>query len=228
MATFLSLCNDVERESGTVAGGAFMTDVEAPPTARQQKVVKWTAAAWDMIQTMRPDWRWMIDEFSHVLTIGQARYTATDLGIARFADWVVDQCSDDYFPFSLYDTAIGVADECAIRHVSYEFWRQAYGRGAQQQNRPVHYAIGRQNELCLGQVPDKAYRLNGEYRASPQPLVENDDVPEMPPQFHQAIVWKAVMLLGQHDEGPVQIATAQTNFLELYRSLVNAQTGTLT
>jgi hypothetical protein len=41
--------------------------------------------------------------------------------------------------------------------------------------------------------------VRGEYQRSPQLLVANDDVPEMPTKFHDLIVWEAARLLNLAD-----------------------------
>lgn len=226
VATFLELCRDVAIESGTVATGTGQTFASVSnASGRLLKIVRWTASAWEMIQSSRGDWRFMFGEYQHALTPGVARYLAASLGITDFGSWVEDR--DDYLPHTVYDPAIGSADEHPIRHVSYEFWRTAYGRGAQTNNRPVHYAVGRDDALCLGQIPDKAYIIRGEYKKAPQVLTSDDDVPAIAAKFHQIIVWRAIMLMAEHDEGALQIATARQKYSELLHNLVNDQVGRL-
>lgn len=223
MSTFLELCNDVERESGTVSSNARMTDV-ASATGYQADIVAWVQEAWKLIQVARTDWRWMIGEFEDTLITGVLRYSPADLGIERFSRWAQDVHADDYFPYSIYNPALGRADENALSGISFSYWRQWYDRGVEQRNRPCHYAISRANEFCVGQVPDRAYTLRGEYRMSPQILVENDDVPELPEEFHHAIYLRALILLGEQDEAPFTIATAQNKYDNVMQQLVNDQT----
>lgn len=219
MTTFLELCNAVERESGTVSKGMRMTDVTAPPTDRQDKIVNWVRDAWKLIQASRADWTFLVGEFSEALTIGQRKYDpVADWAIPRFSDWVVD--NPEYEPVTIYDPALGAATESELSHASYEYWRQVYDRGSPQVQRPTVYAVGRNRELCFGDTPDKAYVVRGEYRKEAQVLAINADVPDMPTDYHDVIKWRALMLLGDHDEAPITIASAQSKMAGFYSGLV--------
>lgn len=211
MATFLQLAQDLARESGTLAGGVTLPTVTGV-SGRADKMVSWVRKAWVNIQNERDDWPWMRREFSSALTVGQKRYTAAQLGIAtRFGLWVKDE--PGFRTFTLYDPDIGVADEGEIRTIDYRDWRVRYDRGAQEQNRPTDWAVSPLQEFCVGAVPDKAYPINGEYRMSPQILAESNDIPEMPEQYHGAIVWEALKLLGLSDESPATSSGAISEYI---------------
>lgn len=168
----------------------------------------------------------MIDEFDDRTATGIDRYSALeDFGLDRFDSWVIDQ--PGYAPVSLYDPATGVSDEIELQRIDFMQWRAQFGRGAQVRARPTAYAIDRGSKLCLGQIPDKSYVIRGEYRKSAQTLVANSDVPEMPTQFHSVIVWKALELLAEFDEGIFQTASSKAKYVTAFRNLVNSQTGDL-
>ena len=226
MTTFLSLCNSVERESGTVSRARRMSDVSAPPTDRQEKIVKWVADAWLRLQRKRQDWVFMAGDVSASLASGKARYSASELGVQRFGSWVTDRTC--YRPWTLIDPALGPGSESEIREISYDTYRQRYERGVPQLQRPVEYAVSRDFALCFGSVPDKNYLLRGEYRKLPQALTANDDVPDLPEQYHDAIMWRAVMTLAEHDQDPVQIATARANYAEPYGEMCARLTAPVT
>lgn len=225
MADFLTLCNDVASQSGTVAGSATIIDV-TQVSGRLAKVVRWTQKAWTWIQNARDDWDWMTSEFTKTLIIGQGRYSPTDFALPRVAKWAGD--TDDYQPMTIYDPAKGVADETALRQISYDVWRTAYGRGVQVNQRPSDYAIGRDGALYLGPLPDKAYTLKGEYRRTPQTLSVNGDVPELPVKHHDIIVERALRFMAEDDEGVFAANAAGVNYSKMFRDLVNEQTGRLT
>lgn len=211
MATFLKLTQDLARESGTLAGGVTLVTV-AGVTGRADKLASWIRKAWVNMQNERADWPWMRAEFTSALTIGQKRYTAAQLGITeRFGLWVGD--APDFRTFTLYDPALGVADEGEIRQIDYRDWRVRYDRGAQEQNRPTDWAVSNAQELCVGATPDKAYVMRGEYRKAPQVLTESNDEPELPEQYHGAIVWEALKLLGLSDESPATSTGAISEYI---------------
>ena len=221
---FLELCRRVEIESGTVDGAALMTTV-AGPTSRRRKMIGWTQAAWEMIQGARSDWRFMRREYDAILGAGIASYTGADLSVSRFGSWYRDQprANPPYRPHSIYDRDIGVSDTSPIQEISWTQWRDIFGRGAQTAGRPLYYAISPDEKLCLGPVPDKGYAIQGEYYRLYQSLTADTDIPEMPALHHLTIVWRALMLLGNHDEAPVTINTATANYVACLEKLERDQ-----
>jgi hypothetical protein len=197
---FLQLAQRVAQESGTVDGSAQLSSVVGQ-IGRLKSIVDWTADAWVQIQSERNAWRWMRREFSgKQTTAGTARYTAASWAITDWGNWITDRDCTLYRPFSIYKQSAGLADEGEILEIAWEEWRSKYRRGVQNQNRPTEYAISPQGEVCFGPIPDATYVVRGEYRKAPQVLSANDDVPDLPAQFHMVIVWRAILLLVQHDE----------------------------
>ena len=220
MSTFLQLVNDVERESGTVNITSRSTDVTAPGSGRQEKIISHVKRAWELIQNSRTDWPWMQVETTKVLTIGQARYDAiTDFALTNFARW--DRPTPYLSPISIYDTPLGLRDEGDLDFRPYSEWKTAHGRGFEENGRPYEYSMDAQRRLCVGPPPDKAYTIRGTYYRKPQILAVNGDEPICPPEHHQVIVWQALMLLHGHDEGQFSLQFAQSNFAAAFRALVN-------
>lgn len=211
MSTFLELVQDLARESGTLAGGVNLQTVTGV-TGRADKMVSWVRKAWLHIQNERADWPWMRREFDSALVIDQKRYTAAELGISeRFGQWIPDR--PDFHTFSLYDAAIGQSDESALRWMPYDIWRTRYDRGSHDANRPSYWTVSPLKEFCVGPKPDQAYVLRGEYRLAPQILTANVDEPEMPEEYHGAIVWEAMKLLGIADESANTASSAISEYV---------------
>jgi len=111
---------------------------------------------------------------------------------------------------SIYLTALGVSDERPLVEIDWPTWRKRYGFGLQVNRRPIEYAISPQGEFCLGPVPDAPYTVRGEHQMSAQTLAANADLPELPDAtLHTVIVWKALLLLAQFDEGQWPTGVAQ-------------------
>ncbi len=225
MATFIQLVNALERESGTIQKGSRLASVANAPN-RQEKMVEWIVEAWRMIQTSRSDWPWMRREFEAPLIIGQARYTGTAMGLGDFARWA--RTADGYTPFTIYDPAIGRADETELRQTGWQHWKVTWDRGVHDGNRPIDVSVDMDSRLAFGPTPDKAYMVRGGYHRSAQILASDGDVPICPADFHDIIVWRAMMLLGEHDEAPVVISTATAKFQRLYRDLIDASIESVT
>lgn len=218
--TFLQLCSLLATRSGAV--GTAPSAVTGQ-TGRQAKVVDWIMNAWTLIQGASTDWDWMQGEVAATaLTINDMSYSGSDLGIAsRFAAFKGDRLVDGYVyrPWTIYDNSIGQSDETALREIPYVQWRLAYDRGTHTAIRPSVYALAPDGTIRFGPKPDIAYRVRGEYRKTPQILAANSDTPELPDRFHDMIVWRAIMLIGGHDETDAQYQQAAIKYGEMMLAL---------
>jgi len=212
MSTFLQLCQDVCRESGTFTG--TQPSSVTSQAGRLLKVVNWTANAWVKIQNLHAAWNWMRREFTttDTVTIAEtARYTPSAWSITDLAEWIKDKGV-----MTIYLSSLGVSDEGELEYIPWADFRYLYTIGTQTSSRPVHWSVSPDdNEFCLGPTPDAVYVVNGEYRQTAQVLAVNGDTPNLPARFHQIIVWKGVLLLGEHDEADrLALATSERNYSE--------------
>lgn len=210
MSTFLQLCQKVAQESGTVTGTVPTTVVGQ--TGRLAKVVKWTNDAWRDIQNAHANWRWMQGRFYGSTVASTQSYAGTAFNdadtlaaITRFAEFTVtgDGTEDGV---SLYDPAVGVADESVLRFLDWPAFYRLRMRGAVSDDtgRPGWFTVSPAEKLFLSVIPDQVYTVRGLYRKSPQDLAVDADTPEMPARFHDLIVSVALEYLGAHDEAQVQ------------------------
>jgi hypothetical protein len=218
--TFLELCQEAASDSGTIAGlPSFTTTVGA--TGRVAQLVGWVRNAWVDIQNERNDWLWMRKQFSATLTIGQRDYTPAALGITDFGKFLPDTAYQR--SFSVYDPAVGQADESHIQQSTWPNFRSLYDFGSHDAQPPSMWAFYA-GKLWVGPKPDKAYTLRGEYRRSPQRLALDADTPEMPEAYHRLIVAEAIRLMARSDEA-WQAGVAQTEqYMRLRNPLVREQT----
>lgn len=217
---FLDLCKATARESGTVAGLPSFSTI-AGATGRLDKLVNWVRDAWVNIQNERTDWLFRIATFEQPLTIGTKTYTAGTLGISS-TGFIPDTPMGN--SMSLYDPAIGQADEGVIAQVSWHEWRDAYDRGVHDANRPTVWAQAPDGSLCIGPKPDKAYTLRGTYKLAPQRLTLDADIPIIPEDFHGVIVGEALRLMADSDEAYEQLRVKAAIYEKLRNPLVLDQT----
>lgn len=218
---FLALCKQAARDSGTIAGlPQFLTVEDA--TERVAQLVGWVRDAYIDIQNERPDWLWLRARFQAPLTIDQAEYTPAELNIVRFGAFTGDR--PGHRVLSLYDPAEGKKDEGEIVQVPYDYWQRTYDRGEHDANRPTEWALTPQQTIVFGNTPDKAYVVRGEYRKSPQILELDEDVPEMPEQFHRLIIAEAIRLMAESDEAFQVLQSKALQYSRLRNPLVLAQT----
>ncbi|MEO0504440.1 MAG: hypothetical protein AAFZ14_14020 [Pseudomonadota bacterium] len=226
MATFLQLCQDVSRESGTIPGVAPSTTVGN--TDRLAKIVSWTSQAYTRIQTARNDWRWLNREGELTLLANTRRTTKASLAedgvpASRFATWLYDPEQGEG-SWSAYETSQGVANERPLRFEHWHFFYRYRLRGPEDTNPPVRFSIDNQDRVVVDPVPTTEWTMRCRFKAGPQTLAADDDVPEMPEQFHQMIVWRALMFLANFDEATTQLPEWKGNYEALYGKIVQQQT----
>lgn len=213
MATFLELCRRLASESGTVSGSGQPASVTGN-TGRLEKIVNWVVEAWRLIQTQQSSWDFRRIDFQSNLLVGTSAYTAASFSISNFSNWVQDTES-----FTLYDPSLGVGDESVVRYLDWKRFKLLYLRGVQVSAKPVYYTVDQNRRILFGPLPDKAYIVKGSYIRSPQILAANNDVPICPEEFHSVIVWRALMLLAEHDEADYQRQQANIKFKEVLSTM---------
>lgn len=216
MSTFLQLVNDVARESGTMGQQQLSSVVAA--TGRWSKIVGWTRQAWELIQQERSDWKFLTMPFSATLVAGQMFYSAIDLGIADFGGWL--RVGDKRTRMTIYDPSIGLADQQRLCVVPYDRFDRSYGIGLPPNTRPSMASYAEDRRLCIGNPPDRAYQITGNCRRKIQSLTADSDTPYIDDQHHQAIVWRALMLLGDDDESSAEVSSSANTYFAKRHALM--------
>lgn len=211
--TYLELCQEVARESGTISTIGLPASVTGQ-TGREARIVSWVDMAWNDIQTTRENWRWMRLNFVGQTVANVRNYQWDALGIASRFSHFVYQGEDGDNLISLYKTSEGEGNEGLLSFVEYNEFRRTIlvGASEEQTGHPRLYTINDQGSLALHPIPDDVYTIRGRFHRAPQALVNDSDVPEMPAQFHRAITYRALMLLAQHDEAQLQYQFAASEF----------------
>lgn len=200
--TFLELCQRVRQEAGISGTGPAAVTGQ---TGESKRIVDWVQSAWQDIQMMRPNWRWMRASFSFNTVSDDYDYTSAQAGIAsRFSSW-------DEESFKIYLTSLGTSDQVELERWPYEDFRRIFLTGPQTANRPACFTIGHDLSILLGPKPNGIYTVSGEYRKSIQTFSANTDVPEMPADYHMAIVYRALMMYARYDAAGEIYADAYTN-----------------
>jgi len=224
MATYLTLCNDLARESG-LSGSAASIAAVTGQSGQALRVVKWVARSYVDIQNRHPNWRWLRSTFTVDTTASDDTYAGTDCTdsrlsatITRFKRW---------WPFDesgapnvkRYLTSGGVGGEGWITYLPWSNFRAIYRIGTQNNGQPSHFTIDPQNNLVLGQKPDAIYTVTGEYQMSAQIIAADDDTPEMPSDYHDLIYWYALEKYGRFSAAPEALQQAQRESARLMRQL---------
>lgn len=213
---FLSLCQEVARESGTISGTLPSSTVGQ--SGRLLLIVGWTNSAWRRIQNRRPDWRFLKKQFSGTTIANTRAYTGASFGLTDHAEWLT-QIAPGAASMSIYLTTDGVATERDLPYVDYASFYIRFMRGAQISGYPYCWTISDDNEVLLGPIPDGSYTIKGFYRRTPQDLSANADIPILPERFHGLIPMVALTELAEFDEAPTQFQTWTMRKRELNAAL---------
>ncbi|MYD93355.1 MAG: hypothetical protein F4Y02_06625 [Chloroflexi bacterium] len=230
MATFLELCQAVAAESGTIHGVQPATTTGQ--TDRLGLIVGWVRQAWVDIQNSA-DWRFLYRDFTQAgvvrLVQGQRTYTGKLLR-SDFARWVLADPLNGTGMTADPGERGDRSGEFELFPMDYEAYRRTHQFVVgDEQGVPRNVAVNYENDLVVGPIPDRTYVLRGPYVRAPQMLGKDadgndlsqpdEDVPIMPAQYHEAIKWKALRLLGEFDEADTLVLqTADIN----YRSYASA------
>lgn len=191
-----------------------------------KRLVDWVADAWDDIQGLHPDWKFLRLSTSWTTTLGQYAYTPTQCNIPvdTFGCWVRHEMRQ-------YSTAVGLASEMPVHYMTYERWRRQYNIGAlrDQRTMPMNFAVAPDQSVVLGPTPLAGYTLTGDYYRSPIILAANGDIPALPPGFsHLIIVHAAKMKYAAYEAAPEVYAEAERAYNSLLCRLEVGQLNEIT
>lgn len=186
------------------------------------RAVNWVNEAWFDIQLSNTNWDWMRYEFTFNTIANDDEYTPAEAGATLFSKWHDDT-------LRIYKTSIGISDEQFLPPWTYMEFRNTYRYGVQTPGRPTVFAIRpRGSHLLLGLKPDDIYTVYGEYQRKPTYMVDNTDEPDMPEEYHMAIVHLARMKYAADENAPEVMAEAQRDYSRIMDALAVTQIDDVT
>lgn len=212
---FLGLVNR-SREKCGISGDPLTTAQSL--TGESLRVYNWTNEAWLELQSARPDWDWMRNDFSFPTVAGQATYTPTQCGITDWGNWAEDN-------FRNYVTSVGATSEILMEVWAYEAWRDTYFFGANRSvsARPIIAAISHDRQLCLGPIGLDGYTVTGSYYRVASEMANDVDIPALPVQFHIGIVYGVMMKYGEFESAPEVYTAGENGWKKLMGRLYQTQ-----
>jgi hypothetical protein len=109
----------------------------------------------------------------------------------------------DQKSLTIMETTTGVSDETRLEYVPWETFKLSY-YGEKISGRPCTISENPSGALILRDVPDEptgvgsTYTVSGERYTEAKQLVEDNDEPDMPEEFHDIIVVQASMYGARH------------------------------
>ena len=174
----------------------------------------WIDAAYESIQNVHYNWNFLRTDFSFSTT-------ATTIVLPEFGEWKPDS-------FRCYLTATGTDDEQFLEFVPWETFRDAYyfGPSRTQTGRPMMISVKPDNDLLIWPTAEDDYTVIGEYYMKAQVMTADADTPIFP-QFHMAIVWKALVYYGAYSSEPDKTTIGALEYHKLLRKLEVTQLPTV-
>ena len=203
--TFLELANQLLKETGVDDNGVASVSGQ---TGMQLKAVNWIIRAWRDIQNMRY-WHFLWQNGTFTTVVGQQSYTPT-LNPTLNA-WVTD--------------SVHINDGTQTSYLTHKPWAQwQQERLTVQSGKPSEFTIDPTDKLIFNTLPDAIYTIDFDYYRTPQILAANNDVPIMPSQFHDVILYKAMEYLATEQDA---MEIYQASAITLNRLLVDLKESQL-
>lgn len=202
---FLELCKALTREAG-ISGVIVSTSDQVGEAGR---VVNWITKAYKYIQNLHPHWQFMRRALEMGVTNGKASYTAAELAVADFGEWSFAK------QWRSYRAELGYGDEQPVQVVDYGYFTNVYGYGNSrlQVGRPQVVTVAPDQSLMFWPIPDASYTIVGEQYRAPHQLAADADLPIFAARYHDAIVYRALMMYGEFEGDATVIATGQSEFM---------------
>ena len=225
--TYLQLVQMLAEKCGATAPSTVISQ-----SGEALRLVNWVADAWNEIQTMSQQWKWMRNEFSFqtIVDVNKNAYTPSsdgsgnpNVGLTDHSEWHKDT-------FRLYLTSTGRAGEVFLKNWDYANWRDVWGFGvnATLLMRPIVWAERpRDLAIVFGAAPNAIYTITGEYQRKPLVMSMNTDVPGvvavtdrgLPDRFHRLIVYRAMMMYGAYEAAAEVRGEGQQNYSTMLSAL---------
>ena len=211
MPTYLELTNSLILEAGVSSSTlAALTGV----SGELLRLKNWIAQADLEIQELHFDWQFLREDVSFQTVAGQAHYTLVESGTTDLSEWKLDS-------FRTYLTSGGYGNETFLSEKNWDEFRDVYLFNTYRttQSRPIAIAEKPDKSLYLGPAPNDIYTITGEYYRTPTTLSADADVSDIPPRFHMAIVYKAMMYYGALEAAPEVYQSGEKQFNDMILKL---------
>lgn len=206
--TYLELCKKLVQRAG-ISGTIQSAQGQSGEMLR---VVGWVDDAYRYVLNKHRDWEFLRQDVSFT-TSGMVReYTAATAGVTQFGEWRFTN-ADGYWNWSCWAADAGTADEQPLAVMTYDAFKRHYGFGAARDDvgRPQVVAMKPDQSLVFWPTPpsETPYWVSGEQYRVPPALVADGDEPVFPARFHDAILYRALMLYAEFEGDGVTFNTAQ-------------------
>ena len=229
MSTYLQLVQALHREARLP--GAAPTSVDGQ-TGRALDLVSWVRDAYVDVQRMSVGrWQWLRG-YCNINVLSGSQATAFDSTAAtdsvsgaviedRFKSFVYD---DVYDLPKIYLTATGDADEQYMVPMSWRIFRGVHRFQGTESGRPSHVSYrGDTRRLVYAPTANDDFTIQLPYWKTPQIMSASSEVPEMPPEYHDIIIWFAMAKYGYNNIRPELLTRADAEAARIQNDLEQNQ-----
>lgn len=218
---YLQLAQRLSSEVG--ASGVGPTSV-LNQTGMNLRLVNWINTAWLELQGLHNTWNWMRQKFQWETVAGTGDYLPTTLTNQLTGDLLTDLRYWYKDTFRCQKKSLGIVDEQWLVEWEYYVFRNTYRFNLQVNGRPVVFGENPQGKaIMLGQIPDDVYLITGEYQQKAWSLAANDDVPDIPEEYHLILVYKAMQYYGLYEAAGEVLQRGQLQYQALLTQLEHEQ-----
>lgn len=205
---FLELCQRLRQEAGLSGTGPASV---LSQTGEMKRVVDWVSSAYEDIQNLHSNWKFLRTDFSFSTIASTQDYLPTAVSLTDFGSWIKED-------IRIYSSA---EDEDQLDYYPWDVFRKAffYGSNRTQTGRPTVVTVKPNSALALWQLPDAVYTVNGEYYKTAQTMSTNASTPLIPTRFQMILVWKGLMHYGAYAGADEKYAHGSTEYKKLLAAL---------
>ena len=214
--------------AGYSGAGPASVEGQSGQTAR---VVDYVDEAWQEIQRSRPNWKFMRRRFSgqtqpgiNTVALPDSKRVAGDL--IRSVD------ENSWFTRAPSDTTGGV-----LRYVDSDQRRWLEENEGVTTGRPAYF-WETATDIRVSPTPDRAYQISGDYYVTAQSFASSDSAanktrslgqrsPDMPEQYHMAIVWLAVREIGGFEGDGNVFNLGDANYRKIFNQMLRTETPSI-
>lgn len=189
------------------------------------RAVNWIKQAWIDIQNADKRWNFMLKDLSFVTSSSQS-YTLTAMGCGSADTHPLKTL--DRESLRIYTTATGVGDEQFLDWMDWDDFKDVYLFGARQSGRPSCFSQDPATKsVYFNSSPGPGYTVVGKYWRTAVSLATDADEPACPPDFHMAVVYRAVSKYAGFKSAAEAKMEAIENYTMLMAGLREDQTAVM-
>lgn len=208
--TFLQLCQNMRSEAGISGTGPSTV---LGQSGMYERVVNWVRKATKSIQQIH--WNWEFLWAQSTIVVNESTPGTFDRDLVHALP--IKQVDKD--SFWCFNPAQGEEHEWRLRYYEYEDFRRIFEQGVPQITRPTAVTIMPNNTIRLNVQPDLAYHVKLDYYKQPDSLTNNTDVPTIPEEYEDIILYRALMDYARYENAPEILQSAMFEYNTLLASM---------